>query len=72
VKLYWLRGLVLFLDFVIFVLAGRVGFSLKISEFDKVIEHKFCVSCVLMIHLYSFVFLLHIISMNNFQCKIIQ
>jgi hypothetical protein len=34
-----------------FVLVGRVGFSLRISEIDKVTEHKFCVSCVLMIHL---------------------
>jgi hypothetical protein len=33
------------------VLAGRVGFSLRISEIDKVTEHKICVSCVLMIHL---------------------
>jgi hypothetical protein len=29
----------------------RVGFSLKIFEFDKVTEQKFCVSYVLMIHL---------------------
>jgi hypothetical protein len=38
-------------DFGEIVLAGRVGFSLKISKFDKVTKHKFCVSCVLMIHL---------------------
>jgi hypothetical protein len=38
-------------DFGEFVLVGRVGFSLRISEIDKVTEHKFCVSYVLMIHL---------------------
>jgi hypothetical protein len=38
-------------DFGGFVLAGRAGFSLRISEIDKVTEQKFCVSCVLMIHL---------------------
>jgi hypothetical protein len=56
VKLYWLRGQVLSSDLVIFVLVGRDGFSLRIYEFDKVIEHKYCVSYVLMIHLSSFVF----------------
>jgi hypothetical protein len=34
-----------------FVLAGRFGFALRISEFDNIIEQKICVSCVLMIHL---------------------
>jgi hypothetical protein len=33
-------------DFGGFVLAGRVGFSLKISEIDKVTKHKFlCLIC---------------------------
>jgi hypothetical protein len=38
-------------DFGEIVLAFRVGFSLGISEFDKVIEQKYCVSCVLITHL---------------------
>jgi hypothetical protein len=38
-------------DFGEIVLAGRVGFALKISEINKVTKHKFCVSCVLMVHL---------------------
>jgi hypothetical protein len=36
VKLYWLRGWVLSSNSVIFVLVGRDGFSLGISEFEKV------------------------------------
>jgi hypothetical protein len=35
------------------VLVGRDGVSLIIFAFDKVKEHKFCVLCVLMIHLWS-------------------
>jgi hypothetical protein len=38
-------------DFGETVLAGGVGFALRISEIDKVTKQKFCVSCVLMIHL---------------------
>jgi hypothetical protein len=38
-------------DFGEFVLAGRAGFSLRISEIDKSYRTKICVSCVLMIHL---------------------
>jgi hypothetical protein len=34
-----------------FVLVGRVGFSLRISEIDKVTEHNCFVSYVLMIHI---------------------
>jgi hypothetical protein len=33
------------------VLAGRVGFALRFSEFDKVYKTEICVSVVLMIHL---------------------
>jgi hypothetical protein len=51
VKLYWLRGQVLSSDWVIFVLAGRDGFSLGIFEFDKVTKMKYCVSYVWMIYL---------------------
>jgi hypothetical protein len=33
------------------VLAGRASFALRISEIEKITEHKICVSYVLMIHL---------------------
>jgi hypothetical protein len=59
-------------DFGGFVLVGRVGFSLKISEINKVTKHKFvshiCVDDSSMILLFP----LHIFSVNNFQCKIVQ
>ena len=51
VKLDWLRRWVFSLYLVIFVLDSRAGFSLMIFEFDKVTEHKYCVSYVFMIHL---------------------
>jgi hypothetical protein len=54
-----------------FVLARRAGFSLRIYEINKVTEHKFvshiCVDDSSLI----FLFLLHIFSVNNFQCKIV-
>jgi hypothetical protein len=41
----------LFSNFGEFVWAERVGFSLRIYEFDNITKHKICVSCVFMIHL---------------------
>jgi hypothetical protein len=48
------------------VLTKRVGLALRFSEFNKDYITKNCVSVVLVIHLRSFVFPLHIIFSVNF------
>jgi hypothetical protein len=76
VKLYWLRGQVLSLDSMIFVLDGRDGFTLGISKFDKVTRTKilwiicvddssmiFCVSGTYIFQ--SIIFSINLFSDNN-------
>jgi hypothetical protein len=59
-------------DFGDFVLAGRVGFALRISEIDKSYRtENLCLICVDDSSL-ILLFPLHIFSVNNFQCKIVQ
>jgi hypothetical protein len=52
------------------VLAGRVGFALRISDVNKITELKLCLMCIDDSFL-IFVFPLHMFSVNNFQCKIL-
>jgi hypothetical protein len=51
------------------VLVGCAGFSLRISNDNKITEMKLCLMCIgdsAMI----FVFLLHMFSINNFNVKV--
>jgi hypothetical protein len=51
-------------------MVGRVGFSLRISEIDKVTEHK--ILCLICVDDSSLILLfpLHIFSVNNFSVKL--
>jgi hypothetical protein len=51
------------------VLAGRVGFSLRISDDNKITELKLCLMCIDDSSL-IFVFPLHMFSVNNFSVKL--
>jgi hypothetical protein len=56
---------------ILYWLVGSV-FPSEIMDLIRLQEQKYCVSYVLMIHLWSFVLQLHVILVNNFQCKIVQ
>jgi hypothetical protein len=51
------------------VLAGRDGFSLRISNVNKITEVKLCLMCIYYSSL-IFLFPLHMFLVNNFTVKL--